>query len=60
MKFELLLSFTLLCTVPSTLAHLLHTIHGHAQDIRVRFADHQKMKVESIQRGQHADLVQTV
>ena len=52
MKFQLLLSFSLLCTLPNAHAQLLDAIRGHAQDIRVRFADHQKIEGELIKRGQ--------
>ena len=52
MKFHLLLSFILLCTVPNANAQLLDAIRGHAQDLRVRFDDHQKIEGELIKRGQ--------
>lgn len=52
MKFHLLLSCLLLCTVPFANAQLLDAIRGHVQDIRVRFDDHQKIDGELIKQGQ--------
>lgn len=52
MKFHLLLSFYLLCMGQNANAQLLDAIRGHAQDLRVRFDDHQKIEGEVIKRGQ--------
>ncbi len=52
MKFQVLLSFFLLCMGQIANAQLLDAIRGHAQDLRVRFDDHQKIEGEVIKRGQ--------
>jgi hypothetical protein len=52
MKPQVLFSFFLLCLGQNVNAQLLDAIRGHAQDIRVRFDDHQKIEGELIKRGQ--------
>ena len=52
MKSQVLLSFLLLCFGQNANAQLLDAIRGHAQDLRVRFDDHQKIEGEVIKRGQ--------
>lgn len=52
MKFQVLLSFLLLCMGPNANAQLLDAIRGHVQDFKVRFDDHQKIEGELIKRGQ--------
>lgn len=51
MKFQVLLSFLLLCMGLNANAQLLDAIRGHVQDIRVRFDDHQKIEGELIKSG---------
>lgn len=52
MKFQVLLSFLLLCMGPNANAQLLDAIRGHVQDFKVRFDDHQEIEGELIKRGQ--------
>ena len=52
MKSQVLFSFFLLCFGQNANAQLLDAIRGHAQDLRVRFDDHQKIEGEVIKRGQ--------
>lgn len=52
MKYQVLLSFLLLCMGPNANAQLLDAIRGHVQDFKVRFDDHQKIEGELIKRGQ--------
>lgn len=52
MKSQLLFTLLVLCAVPNAHAQLLDAIRGHAQDLIVRFDDHQKIEGELIKRGQ--------
>jgi hypothetical protein len=52
MKFQVLLSFLLLCMGQNANAQLLDALRGHVQDLKVRFDDHQKIEGKLIKRGQ--------
>ena len=52
MKSQVIFCFFLLCFGQNANAQLLDAIRVHAQDLRVRFDDHQKIEGEVIKRGQ--------
>ncbi len=51
MNSNLFLSLVLVWVMPTANAQILDVIRGHVQDIRVRFADHQKIEGDLIKRG---------